>query len=158
MKRLVLVLAGLAALACPDFAFAQASSIQTVCPQNYQCAFSAAESTPLGAKSPGLPDAYVGYLSFDGSSPPLVTIAGMQNLNGTVTSSNAVSGPCTSSLASGGVASITFSDGTQITFVSDGRGGNPTTTAPAELLFILTQNSSGVTTNVNVRVGLCREL
>ncbi len=158
MKRSVLALAGLAALAWPGFAFGQASSIQTVCPQNYQCAFSAAESTPLGAKSPGVPDVYVGYLSFDGDSPPNATIAGMQNLNGTVTSSNAVSGPCLSSLASGGVASISFSDGTQITFVSDGRGGNPTTTAPAELQFILTQNNKGVTTNVNVRVGVCRQL
>jgi hypothetical protein len=156
MNRLVLALAGLLALAWSGLAMAQASSISTPCPVNYQCAFSAAETLSLNASNaagaPGQPDAYVGYMNFDGSSN--VTIVGLKNVNGSVTSF-APSGTCAAG-SSGAPATITLNDSTTIAFVSAGRSN---ASAPAELDFILSKdaNSSGSTT-FSVRVGVCRSL
>lgn len=157
MNRSVLALAGFVVLAWSRLAMAQASSISTPCPVNYQCAFTAAETMALGTPSkagvPGQPDAFVGYMSFDGSSN--VTVQGLQNLNGTVTSL-APAGTCAAG-SNGAPATITLNDNTAIAFVTPGRGSNPA--APTELDFILSKdaNSSGTMTN-SVRVGVCRTL
>jgi hypothetical protein len=159
MNRSVLAVAGFVVLAWSRLAMAQASSISTPCPVNYQCAFTAAETMALGTPSkagvPGQPDAFVGYMSFDGSSN--VTVQGLQNINGTVTSLGP-SGTCTAG-SNGSPGTVALSDGSVIAFVAPGRGGNLSTTTPAELDFILSKdaNSSGTMTN-SVRVGVCRTL
>jgi hypothetical protein len=161
MKRFVVAIFGLFALGWSGIAFAQA----TTCPISFTCAFSAAESmslvTPKGTPNqPGQPDVYVGYMVFDGSSN--VTLTGMQNVNGTVGQIGGTSGltsktPCAAGTA-GQPATITFSDNSEISFVTDANGGSPGSIG--ELQFILTkdQNTTGKTTTANsVRVGVCRK-
>jgi hypothetical protein len=155
MKKLASALAGLFALGWSGLAFAQATDISTACPVNFTCAFSSAETmstvTPK-PNTPGQPDVFLGYMVFDGSGN--VTMAGLQNVNGTVGPigeglTPPLNGPCAAG-ANGQPAKITFSDKTQIAFVTDAGG--------TELQFILSmdKNSSGTTTN-SVRVGVCRK-
>ena len=159
MKSSVSAVAGLLALGWSGMAFAQATSIGTSCPTNFNCAFSAAETMSLVTpkpNTPGQPDVYLGYLSFDGSSN--VTMTGQQNVNGTVGpigsgSPNPVlssSGPCIPG-ANGQPAIINLTDKSQISFVKNSNN--------TELQFILTQDKSSTSTTVSnsVRVGVCRQ-
>ena len=144
-----------------SLASAQATAITTGCPASFTCAFSAAESlafgVPKGVGNPGQPDVYVGYMVFDGSSN--VTLSGLQNVNGTVGPIGAASMPAglTSSSActagtDGQPAKITFTDKSQIAFV--------TNTTGTELQFILSKDmnstANGSIAN-SVRVGVCRK-
>jgi len=147
-------------LGCSGLAFAQATTITTACPASFTCAFSAAEALaygiPRSVGSAGQPDVYVGYMVFDGSSN--VTLSGLQNVNGTVGPIGTGTPPGLSSSipcvagANGQPALITFTDKSQIAFV--------TNTTGTELQFILSKdiNSSanGSTAN-SVRVGVCRK-
>ncbi len=159
INRLLAVLAGVVALGWSGMAFAQATSISTTCPTNFNCAFSAAETMSLVTpkpNTPGQPDVYLGYISFDGSSN--VTLTGQQNVNGTVGpigngSPNPVlssSGPCISG-ANGQPATINFTDKSQISFVKNSNN--------TELQFILTQDKSSTSSTVSnsVRIGVCRQ-
>ena len=162
MKRLFFALGimfAIGTIGIAQSAFAQTAT--TNCPTNYICAFSAAETfaTVTGSpNTPGQPDAYVGYLSFDASSN--VTISGMMNINGSVGPIPAPMSPGTCASGSGGApAKITFADGSQLSFVTD-RIGNPAATAPTELQFISIQDktSGNKTPTANqVRIGVCRQ-
>jgi hypothetical protein len=160
MKRFLSMLAAVLMLASSGLAFAQATTITTACPASFTCAFSAAESlafgTPRNVGSPGQPSVFIGYMVFDASSS--VTLAGLQNVNGTVGPIGSGSpaglsspGACAPG-ASGQPALITFNDKSQIAFVVDSTG--------TELQFILSKDISstanGSTTN-SVRVGVCRK-
>jgi hypothetical protein len=158
IKRSFATLAGLLALGWPGLASAQADTITTPCPTNFTCAFSAAETlaltTPKSQGSPGQPDVYVGYIEFDGSG--LVTLAGLQNVNGTVgqISTGSTSGVACTAGANGQPATVTFGNKTQIAFVTDAGG--------TELQFILSQDqntntSSKVIISNSIRVGVCRK-
>jgi hypothetical protein len=163
MKRFVSAVAGLFALGWSGMAFAQATTITTACPPaGFTCAFSAAETMSLVTpkpNTPGQPDVYLGYMVFDASSN--VTLTGLQNVNGTVSpigtgTPNPVlssSGPCAAG-AGGQPATITFTDKSQISFVTD--------SGDTELQFILSQDKNTVTTDKvkvsnSVRVGVCRK-
>jgi hypothetical protein len=159
MKRLVSIVAGLFALLRSGMAFAQATTIPTACPISFTCAFSAAETMSLVTpkpNTPGQPDVYLGYMAFDGSAN--VTMTGIQNVNGTVSSigtgSPAVlssSVPCVAG-ANGQPATITFTDNSEISFVIDSGG--------AELQFILSKDKNTSSSNKNtnsVRIGVCRK-
>ncbi len=157
MKRFVSALAGLLALGWSGMALAQA--IATTCPKNFICAFSAAETMSLVTpkpNTPGQPDVYIGYLSFEGQTPnPTVTLTGVSNVNGKVSTAISMSGTCTDSSAVLQPAIITFPGAdktqTQISFVSDSNGN--------ELQFILTQdiNATANQASNSVRVGVCRK-
>jgi hypothetical protein len=154
------MLAAVLMLGWSGLAFAQATTITTACPASFTCAFSAAESLAFGVPrsvgSPGQPSVYIGYMVFDGSSN--VTLAGLQNVNGTVRSIGSGMPPGLSSPgacvagANGQPALITFNDKSQIAFVTDSSGN--------ELQFILSQDINtppkGGTAN-SVRVGVCRK-
>jgi hypothetical protein len=167
MKRFVSALIGLFALGAlgglgsPGVAFAQATTITTACPTSFTCAFGAAETlslvTPKSVGTPGQPDVYIGYMVFDGSSN--VTITGLQNVNGTVGQIGSgqipvlsSSMPCSPGL-NGQPATVSFTDNSQIAFVTDALG--------TELQFILSKDQSTSSTNKNptnsVRVGVCRK-
>jgi hypothetical protein len=161
MKNLVSALIGLFAIASSGMAYAQATDINTACPTNFTCAFSAAETMSLVTpkpNTPGQPDVYLGYMTFDASGN--VTMTGKQNLNGTVSmtgtgSPNVLTGSCSNGVG-GQPAVITFPGSnmksTQLSFVKDN--------ANTELQFILTvdlnSNSAGTTAN-SVRIGVCRQ-
>jgi hypothetical protein len=151
MKNLVAAIAVLLALGWSEMAFAQT----TACPVSFTCAFSAAETmssvTPKASGTAGQPDVYLGYLVFDASSN--VTMTGVQNVNGAVGpistgSTNPVA--CVQGLP-GQPATITFSDNSQISFVTDSGG--------TELQFILSRDkNTDATKNTNsVRIGVCRQ-
>lgn len=158
MKNLVAALAGLFALGWAGTMFAQATAITTSCPTDFTCAFSAAETmslvTPKMIATPGQPDVFVGYMVFDGSSN--VTLSGLGNVNGTVSQIGGSAGltskmPCTAG-SDGQPATISFSDGSVVAFVTDSGG--------TELQFILSadQNTAKTKPNTNsVRVGVCRK-
>jgi hypothetical protein len=157
MKRFVPVVAGLFALGWSGMALAQANTIATACPTSFTCAFSAAESislvTPKQNGLPGQPDVFLGYMVFDGSS--MVTLTGLQNLNGTVTQIGGSTGlasthPCAPG-NDGQPATIDLMDGSQLAFVTDSSG--------TELQFILSKDTSsgGKTTANGVRIGVCRK-
>lgn len=105
--------------------------------------------------TPGQPDVYLGYLSFDGSTPPNVTLTGVSNVNGKVSIGLNMSGTCADSTMALQPAIITFPGAdktqTQISFVKDSNG--------TELQFILTQDINATTSNASnsVRIGVCRE-
>jgi hypothetical protein len=154
MKRFVSVLVGLLAPGWPAIALAQATSITTSCPVNFTCAFGAAETMSLVSpkpNTPGQPDVFIGYMVFDGSSN--VTLAGLQNLNGTVGQIGSGAPPGLSSTApcaagaSGQPAMVTFNDNSQIAFVTDSSGN--------ELQFVLNKDKSS--TGNSVRIGVCRK-
>jgi hypothetical protein len=157
MKRFVSVLGVLLTLGWSGLAFAQATAITTACPTpSFICAFSAAEAlsfqTQKSVGNPGQPDVYVGYIDFESSG---VTLTGLKNVNGTVGAigSPDLSGTCAPG-ASGQPALITFTDKSQIAFVTDAAG--------TELQFILSQDINSTTKGTNtitnsVRVGVCRK-
>jgi len=152
MKRFVPALVGLFALGWSGMAVAQT----TACPTNFTCAFSAAESMSLVTPKPnipGQPDVFLGYMVFDGSS--IVTLTGLQNVNGTVSQIGGTSGltstnPCAPG-ADGQPATIDLKDNSQLSFVTDSGG--------TELQFILSRDTStGSKTTANgVRIGVCRK-
>jgi len=165
-KRFVAALIGLFAIGWSGMAFAQATTITTMCPPaNFKCAFSAAETmsflTPKTVGSPGQPDVYLGYIVFDPSGSGMVTMTGVQNVNGTVgpigipPSGSSIpvlssSTPCANGL-NGQPATITFTDNSEISFVT-GAGGT-------ELQFILSKdkNTSSTKNTNSVRIGVCRQ-
>ena len=154
MKRLVSALAGLFALGWAGMAFAQAANtITTTCPTNFTCSFSAAETlafgTPKNQGAAGQPDVFVGYLSFVGTTYMLVY---SQNLNGTFTSSLTKTGSTCTNGMNGAPALVTFSDGTQLSFVLDSLN------SPTLLQFILANDSSTSKTANSVQVGSCHKL
>jgi hypothetical protein len=144
-------------------AFADATIIPTACPPaGFVCAFSAAETmstlTPKSTGAPGQPDVYLGYISFD---PSAVTMTGIQNVNGAVSSIgtplkgssiSVLSGTCASGM-NGQPATITFADNSQIAFVTDDGG--------TKLQFILSKDISTGTTpkspTNSIRIGVCRQ-
>jgi hypothetical protein len=156
MKRFISVLTGLFALGWSGIALAQATSCPGP-PSGFICAFSAAETMSLvtskQAGTPGQPDVFVGYMSFDTSSN--VTLTGLQNINGVVGQIGGSGGltstaPCSAGTA-GQPATVTFNDNSEIAFVTDNSGN--------ELQFILSKdkNSKSSTANNSVRVGVCRK-
>ena len=155
MKRFVSALAGLLAVGWTGIALAQA----TTCPKNFICAFSAAETMSLVTpkpNTPGQPDVYIGYLSFESQTPnPTVTLTGVSDVNGTVTTGINMTGTCADSSMPLQPAIITFPGNgktqTQISFVKDSNG--------TELQFILTQDLNSTTSSVanSVRIGVCRQ-
>ena len=154
MRRFVSALAGVLALAWSGMAFAQAANtITTNCPTSFTCSFSAAEtmalSTPKGVGVAGQPDVFVGYLSFIGTT---YTMVYSQNLNGTFTSPLNKTGTTCTNGANGAPALVTFSDGTQLSFVVD------SLTSPTLLQFILANDSGNTTSANSVRVGTCHKL
>jgi hypothetical protein len=108
--------------------------------------------TPKSSGSPGQPDVFVGYLAFDATGG--VTLTGSSDVNGTVSTGISMSGTCNEPIAFLQPATITFTDKTQISFVTDAGG--------TELQFILSQDqntntSSKVIISNSVRVGVCRK-
>jgi hypothetical protein len=162
MKRFVWGVMGIV-LGWSATAFAQqpATIITTTCPTNFTCAFSAAESLSLLVKKgtntvPGQPDVFIGYMVFDGSSPPNVTLTGQQNLDGTVSQIGGTNGLMSTKGCANGTggqpATIEFNDNSALAFVIDSSGN--------ELQFILTQDTTtgGKSSTANsVRVGVCRK-
>lgn len=156
MKRVFSSLAGLIALGWSGLALAQpATGINTNCLTTFVCAFSAAETLAFGTPKnqtqvAGQPDVFVGYIGFDASG--IVTITGMQNLNGTAsTIPTKTSNAC--SMGSGGApAVVTFTDGTKIAYVLDSNS------TPTLLQFIMTNDGTGAGTANTVRVGSCHKL
>jgi hypothetical protein len=134
-------------------------ALATACPKSFTCAFSAAETMSTVTPRPniaGQPDVYLGYMSFDGATPPNVTLTGISNINGQINTSISMSGTCADSAQPLQPAIITFTPAaketpTQISFVTDNGG--------IELQFILTQDSNSTSTSVSnsVRIGVCRQ-
>jgi hypothetical protein len=152
-----MALVGLLGLGWSGLALAQATSITTNCPASFTCAFSAAETLSLVASSPGQPDVYVGYMAFGASDA--VTMTGMQNINGAVSSIGTgtpavLSGTCAPGV-NGQPATISFpgnnSTKTVVSFVTNAAG--------TELQFILTQdiNFTKNQQSNSVRIGVCRQ-
>jgi hypothetical protein len=105
--------------------------------------------------TPGQPDVYLGYMSFDGATPPNVTMTGVSNVNGKVSTDLSVTGTCADSTNALQPAIITFpgtnKTQTQISFVKNSNN--------TELQFILSQdlNSTSSSVSNSVRIGVCRQ-
>jgi hypothetical protein len=151
MTRFVAGLIGLLAIGWSGMAFADATTIITACPTNFACAFTAAETQAFGVPKssgllPGQPDVFVGYMEFDGTGA--FSMAGSQNLNGTVTPFSKT-GKCVVGKP-GQPSVITLNDNSQLSFVLD--------SIPSLLQFIVTNDASTSTTANSVRVGVCHKL
>jgi hypothetical protein len=146
MKRRPLVLGLIGAAVCCGNAFAGGPA--TPCPTTFTCAFDAAEVRPLSDPTNlRTPAVYVGYIVFDSSGNPTMTVLG--NLNGTVQTLATFTGTCTAG-ASGVPGTLDFETaGPKLGFVSDDSGN--------ELRTIVTEDVNHGT-STPVTLGVCTAL
>lgn len=149
MKRFSIILGFMSAVVCWGSAFAVTMPL-TPCPTIFTCAFDAAAVLPLtDPATPGAPEVYVGYLSFNGSGAP--TLDALGTSNGTAQSLVTAVGTCTpGTTAAMGVLDFTLNGGPKFEFVSDNRSG------ALELRVMIVAGSGNVTPS-SVNLGTCTQ-